>query len=90
MEILKVSTNTKVNSLAGAIAGYVREEGQAEMQAIGAGSVNVAMKATAVARGFLAPAGIDLVCTPSFAAVTVDEEERTAIRITVTDRHGVR
>lgn len=88
MEILKVSANTKVNCLAGAIAGYVREEGQTEMQAVGAGAVNVAMKAAAVARGFLAPAGIDLVCTPSFTAVEMNEEERTAIRILVTDRHG--
>ena len=86
MEILKVSAKTEVKSLAGAAASFVREEGQAEMQAIGAGAVNVAMKAAIVARGFLAPEGVDLVCTPSFAAVVVDGNERTALRLTLTDR----
>ena len=88
MEVLKVSANTKVNSLAGAVAGYVREEGYAELQAIGAGAVNVAMKASAVARGFMAPGGIDLVCTPSFMTVVIDGEERTALRLMLEDRRG--
>ena len=86
MEILKVSAKTEVKSLAGAAAGFVREEGRAEMQAIGAGAVNVAMKAAIVARGFLAPAGFDLVCTPSFMTIVIDGEERTALRLMLTDR----
>ncbi len=86
MEILKVSASTEVKSLAGAIAGWMKEENGAELQAIGAGAVNVAMKAVAVARGFLTPGGIDLVCTPSFVTVQVDDDVRTALRITLTDR----
>ena len=90
MEILKVSAKTDTKSLAGAIAGYVAREGAAELQAIGAGAVNTAMKGIAVARGFMAPAGIDLVCTPSFVMLNEDGQEKTAIRLAVTDRRGGR
>ena len=88
MEILKASANTEVKSLAGAIAGFVREEGSAEMQAIGAGAVNTAIKAIAVARGFLAPTGVDLVCTPCFADVEIEGEIRTVIKLRLSDRRG--
>lgn len=88
MEVLKVSANTKVNSLAGAIAGYMKEENGTEMQAIGAGAVNTAIKAIAVARGFLAPTGVDLVCTPCFADVEIEGEIRTIIKLRLSDRRG--
>ena len=83
MEALKVSSKSSPNSVAGALAGAIRECGVAEIQAIGAGASNQTIKAAAIARGLLAPAGIDLVCTPSFADVVIDGEERTAIRLTV-------
>ena len=69
MEILKISAKSNPNSVAGAIAGLVKESQKAEMQAIGAGALNQAVKAVAIARGFVAPAGVDLVCIPAFAEV---------------------
>ena len=86
MEILKVSSKSVPNSVAGAIAGVVRENGSVEIQAVGAGAVNQAIKAIAVARGYLAPTGVEVVCIPSFSAVTIDEEERTAIKLIVEPR----
>ena len=72
--------------MAGALAGTIREQGKAEMQTIGAGALNQAIKAMAIARGFLAPSGIDLVCYPAFVDVEVDGNERTAIRLYVEPR----
>lgn len=86
MEILKVSAKSSPNAVAGAIAGVIRETGEVEVQAVGAGAANQAIKSVAIARGYLAPAGIDLVCTPSFANVLIGEEERTAIRLVVHPR----
>ena len=86
MEPLKVSSKSAPNAVAGAIAGVIRESGSAELQAVGAGSANQAIKAVAIARGYLAPAGIDLVCIPAFASVVIDGEERTAIRLIVEQR----
>ncbi len=86
MEILKVSAKTNPNSLAGAIAGAIREDGKAEVQSIGAGALNQAIKAIAIARGFVAPAGINLVCIPGFQDVKIGEEERTAIKLLVEPR----
>lgn len=83
MEILKVSSNTKVNSLAGAIAGTIREEGVAEMSAIGAGAVNQAIKAIATAKGFLSPSGIEIVCSPAFDVTRTNDAARTRITIVV-------
>lgn len=83
MEILKVSSNTKVNSLAGAIAGTIREEGIAEISAIGAGALNQAIKAIATAKGFLSPSGIDIVCIPSFGKTEFGTDEKTTIDLTV-------
>lgn len=86
MEILKVSTRSIPNSVAGAIAGVIRESGSVEVQAVGAGACNQAIKAVAIARGYLAPTGVDLICIPAFASVMIDEEERTAIKIIVEPR----
>ncbi|MBR5314932.1 MAG: stage V sporulation protein S [Clostridia bacterium] len=84
MEILKVSSKSNPNLVAGALAGVINEKKEAELQAVGAGAVNQAIKAIAISRGFLAPSGIDLVCTPSFAEITINDETRTAIRLIVT------
>lgn len=83
MEVLKVSAKSVPNSVAGAIAGVVREKGEVELQAVGAGAANQAIKSIAIARGFLTSSGIDLVCVPSFANIEIDGEERTAIRLIV-------
>jgi stage V sporulation protein S len=85
-EILKVSAQSKPSAVAGAIAGVMREKGRAEVQAIGAGAVNQAVKAIAIARGYLAPSGLDVVCIPSFTDVMINNEERTALRLIVESR----
>jgi stage V sporulation protein S len=85
-EILKVSAQSKPSAVAGAIAGVMREKGRAEVQAIGAGAVNQAVKAIAIARGYLAPSGLDVVCIPSFTDVMINNEERTALRLVVESR----
>lgn len=79
--ILKVSSKSNPNSVAGAIAGMFKEEGRVEVQAIGAGALNQAIKSIAIARGFLAPSGVDLVCVPAFADVDVEGEDRTGIKL---------
>ncbi len=81
MEILKVSSRSTPNSVAGAIASVVRESGSVEVQAVGAGAANQAIKAIAIARGYVAPLGIDLICVPAFATVLIDGEERTAMKL---------
>lgn len=86
MEVLKVSAKSPPNSVAGAIAGIVREQGEVELQAVGAGAANQAIKSVAIARGFLAASGVDLVCVPSFTNIEIDGEERTAIRLVVNSR----
>ncbi|MFQ8600421.1 MAG: stage V sporulation protein S [Oscillospiraceae bacterium] len=86
MEILKVSSKSVPNSVAGAIAGVIREKGAVEVQAVGAGASNQAVKAVAIARGYLAPVGIDLICVPAFANVVIDGDERTAIKLIVEPR----
>jgi stage V sporulation protein S len=86
MEILKVSAKSNPNSVAGALAGVLREKGSAEIQAIGAGAINQAIKAVAIARGFVAPSGTDLICVPAFADIEIDGEERTAIKLIVQPR----
>jgi stage V sporulation protein S len=86
MEVLKISSKSNPNSVAGAIAGLVKESTRAEMQAIGAGALNQAIKAIAIARGYVAPTGKDLVCIPAFSDIVIDGEERTAIKIIVETR----
>lgn len=85
MEQLKVSTRSNPNSVAGAMAGVVRTHGVVEVQVVGAGALNQAIKAVAIARGYVEDGGIDLVCVPSFADITIDGEARTAIRLTIQD-----
>jgi stage V sporulation protein S len=85
-EVLKVSTRSRPSAVAGAIAGVIRESGIAEVQSIGAGATNQAIKAVAIARSYLNEEGIDIVCTPSFIDVAIDEEERTAIRLEIMKR----
>lgn len=82
-EILKVSSKSNTNSVAGAIAGFVKENGSVDIQAIGAGATNQAIKAIATARGFLAPVGINLICMPAFVEVEVEGETRTGIKLIV-------
>ncbi len=86
METLKVSAHSKTKALAGAIAGVIRNEGVVELQAIGAGSVNQAIKAIAIARGYVAPNGLNLIVIPSFVDITINDEDRTAIKFTVEPR----
>ncbi len=86
METLRVSSKSKPNTVAGAVAGVIRDQGQVELQTVGAGALNQAIKAIAIARGFLAPSGIDLVCVPSFSDIDIDGAERTAIRLLVHPR----
>jgi len=85
-DIIRVAAQSKSTAVAGAIAGVVREHGRAEVQAIGAGAVNQAVKAAAIARGFLALDGLDVVCIPSFTDVEIGGQERTAIRIAIEPR----
>ncbi len=85
-ELLKVSSRSNPNSVAGALAGVVRQHGCAQMQVIGAGALNQAIKAVAIARGYVAPSGVDLVCVPTFADVEIEGQSRTAIRLSVEDR----
>ncbi len=86
MQVLKVSAHSRSTAVAGAIAGVVREHGRAEVQAIGAGAVNQAVKAVAIARSYLALDGLDVICIPSFADVLIAEQERTAIKLVVEPR----
>ena len=86
METLKVSTRSNPNSVAGAIAGALRASGAVEIQVVGAGALNQAIKAVAIARGYVAASGIDLVCIPTFADIEIDGEQRTAIRLSIEDR----
>ncbi|MBC7257934.1 MAG: stage V sporulation protein S [Chloroflexi bacterium] len=86
MEIIKVSAKSRSTAVAGAIAGVIREVGRAEVQAIGAGAVNQAIKAVAIARGYLALEGMDIVCIPAFAEVDIEGQERTALKMVVEPR----
>ncbi len=83
MNMIKVSANSRTAAVAGAIAGVIREHKYAEVQAIGAGAVNQAMKALALATGYLKGDGITITCTPQFVDLTVDEKVRTAIKLIV-------
>ena len=87
---LKVSSKSSPASVAGAIAGMVKDGVPVEIQAVGAGAVNQAVKAIAISRGILSPVGIEIACIPSFADIVIDGEYRTAIRFAVESRqlHG--
>ena len=86
MDVLKVSTKSNPNSVAGALAAIIKEKNVAEIQAVGAGAINQAIKAIAIARGFIAPSGKDIVCIPAFTDIIIDGEERTAIKLIVQPR----
>ncbi len=83
MEILKVSSKSNPNRVAGALANVFREQGMVEVQAVGAGALNQAIKAIAIARGFITPSGKNLVCIPSFQDIMIEGEERTAIKLLI-------
>lgn len=85
-DIIKVSSQSRTTAVAGAIAGVVRENGRADVQAIGAGAVNQAVKACAIARDYLEEDGINVIVIPSFVDVMIDDQERTAIRLEVEPR----
>lgn len=86
MEVLKVSAHSNPKAVAGALAAVFRQAGKVEIQAVGAGAVNQAVKAVAIARGFIAPNGVELVMIPSFSEISIGGEERTAIRFLVEAR----
>ena len=83
METLKVSSKSNTNSIAGALANVLKDESTVEIQAVGAGALNQAIKGIIIARGFMAPSGKNLYCIPSFASIMIDNEERTAIKIVI-------
>ncbi|MCH4053965.1 MAG: stage V sporulation protein S [Atopobiaceae bacterium] len=83
MDFLKVSSKSSPASVAGAIAGMVKDGVPVNMQCVGAGAVNQAVKAIAVARGFLIPTGVDISCAPTFSDIEINGESRTAIRFAV-------
>lgn len=85
-DVLKVSARSRPSAVAGAIAGVVRESGRAEVQAIGAGATNQAVKAVAIARDYLQETGIEVICLPAFIDVTIGDEDRTAIRLVIEPR----
>ena len=87
MEYLKVSSKSSPSSVAGAIAGMIKDGVPVEIQCVGAGAVNQAVKANAISRGFLSPIGIEIVCVPSFADVCIDGEYMTAIRFAVEPKY---
>lgn len=86
VEVLKVSAKSNPKSVAGALTAVLRDNGSAEIQAVGASAVNQAIKAIAITRGFIAPNGIDLVAIPAFVEIAIDGEERTAIKFIVEPR----
>ncbi len=83
---MRVSADSRPKAVAGAVAAVIRSEGSVELQAVGAGAVNQAIKAVAIARGFLAPNGINLVVIPAFVEIEINDEERTAIKFVVEPR----
>ena len=86
MDIIKVSSSSRTSAVAGAIAGVVRENNRAEAQAIGAGAVNQAIKAVAIARTYLQEDGFDVICIPEFTTVDIEGKERTAIKLIIEPR----
>jgi len=89
MDMLKVASSSNPGATAGAIANTVRERGEAQLQAIGPRAVNQAVKAIAIARGYLAASGVDLFFFPEFSNIRIEEQEKTAIRFWVRMRHPI-
>jgi stage V sporulation protein S len=88
MQVIKVSAQSRSTAVAGAIAGIMRERRYVEVQAIGATAVNQAIKAIAIARGYLALDGIPIACVPEFVDVEIDGQERTAVKLIIEPRTG--
>ncbi len=86
MEVLRVAGDSDVKAVAGALVAVLKSRGKAEVQAVGAGAVNQAVKAIAISRGFVAPNGIDLVFIPAFSEVEINNEKKTAIKFFVQKR----
>lgn len=86
MEILRVAAKSNPNSVAGALTEALKGKERVELQAIGAGALNQAVKAVAIARGFTAPSGINLICIPAFVDIEIDGQKRTAIKLIVEPR----
>lgn len=86
MDVIKVSASSRTSAVAGAIAGVVREHKRAEAQAIGAGAVNQAIKAVAIARAYLQEDGLDVICIPEFTSVDIEGKERTALKLVIEPR----
>ena len=86
MDIIRVAATSRSTAVAGAIAGVMREHQQADVQAIGAGAVNQAIKAAAIARRYLEGDGIDMICLPMLVEIMIDDQERTAVRLVVEPR----
>jgi len=86
MDFIKVKANSRTAAVAGAIAGVIREHHRAEVQAIGAGAVNQAVKALVLAKGYLSEDGISVVCIPEFVDVEIDEKVRTAVKLVIEPR----
>lgn len=83
METLKVSSKSNPNSVAGALANIIKETPRVEIQAVGAGALNQAIKSIIIARGFIAPSGKNLICIPAFTDVLIDGDEKTAIKLII-------
>ena len=83
MKMLKVSSKSNPNNVAGAISNYIKEDGSVDVQVIGAAAVNQLVKSVIIARGYLAPHGIDIVCIPSFSEVKITEDVKTAIKFSI-------
>jgi stage V sporulation protein S len=83
MEMIKVSANSRTSAVAGAIAGVMREYKHAEVQAIGAGAINQAVKALILATGYLREDGMEICCVPEFVDVEIDEKIRTAVKLVI-------
>lgn len=83
MDVVKVAATSRSTAVAGAIAGIIRDKGRVDVQAIGAGAVNQAVKAIAIARGYLELDNIHIYCVPSFSEILIEGKERTAVRLAV-------
>ncbi len=90
MEMIKVAADSRSTAVAGAIAGVIRERGKVDVRAIGAGAVNQAVKAVAIARSYLMPEGIDIVCIPSFSEVVIGGQERTVVNLHIQSQSASR
>jgi stage V sporulation protein S len=87
--IVKVSSKSNPHAVAGALAGVVRQHGAVVVDVVGAGAVNQAIKAIAIARSYLQADHVDLVCIPDFTDIEISGESRTGIRLRCEDRQAI-